>query len=132
METISLLLDSDSAATPCLLMSIQRSPSDSDVEALDNATSQSLRHRLSQHWRTFRSLGQLPLVIAEPRLAVTGTPTPQPYTQRPPPARLSPCPRAYVLNRLTPGKCCRPAPSPLVPPSPTRAALDRTARLSSA
>jgi len=55
METISLLLDWDSAATPCLLMSIPRSlPSDSEVEALDNATSQSLRHRLSQHWRTFR------------------------------------------------------------------------------
>ena len=54
-----MLLDWDSAATPCLLMSIPRSlPSDSEVEALDmdNATSQSLRHRLSQHchWRTFR------------------------------------------------------------------------------
>ncbi|EOD07966.1 hypothetical protein EMIHUDRAFT_453232 [Emiliania huxleyi CCMP1516] len=44
-------------------MSIQRSPSDSEVEALDDATSQSLRHRLSQHWRTFRSLGQLPLIV---------------------------------------------------------------------
>ena len=54
-------------------MSIQRSPSDSEVEALDDATSQSLRHRLSQHWRTFRSLGQLPLVmlIYFPRAALS-------------------------------------------------------------
>ena len=59
-------------------MSIQRSPSDSDVEALDNATSQSLRHRLSQHWRTFHSLGQLPLVSA---------PRPRAY----PPARAPMC-----------------------------------------
>jgi len=46
---------------------------DSEVEALDNATSQSLRHRLSQHWRTFRSLGQLPLVmlIYFPRAALS-------------------------------------------------------------
>ena len=56
MKILFLAIPHPFSLTPRLLMSIQRSPSDSEVEALDDATSQSLRHRLSQHWRTFRRL----------------------------------------------------------------------------